>query len=210
MRIEQRHLDHKFTYRYSQPPEYHFCQDSVIFSRFVADRVRVDADSKVLDVCAGCGVIGFEFSFYHPQIKHLDFLETQAAFRPHFEKNLEITGNDFRFLEMNYEGLLRPEFKHRYDLIIGNPPYFLPTEGKHSPVEINQRARFFMDSNFEALIRSVRHALKPAGEAYLLVKNARATAGEIIGDIRGTKVIRILSTNNPYLINGDKSVQTGG
>ena len=102
------------------------------------------------------------------------------------------------------------EFAERYDLILGNPPYFLPREGKPSPVKINQHARFFMDADFQTLIEAVKHSLKPGGEAYLLVKDARGDAGEVVGDIRGTKVIRILSTNNPYLINGDKSVQTGG
>lgn len=210
MRIEQRHADHKFTYSYSQPPEYRFCQDSVIFPRFVADRVYLDENSKVLDVCAGCGVIGFELAFYHPALAHLDFLEVQRDFRVHFEENLKVTGLSGRFLEMNYSQLLRAEFEDRYDLIVGNPPYFLPQEGKPSPVKLNQHARFFMDADFETLIAGVRHALKPQGEAYLLVKEARSSIGEVVGDIRGTKVVRILSTNNPYLINGDKSVQSGG
>jgi tRNA1(Val) A37 N6-methylase TrmN6 len=191
MRILERPPDHKFTYSYSQPAEYRFCQDSVIFPRVVADRVKLDENSRVLDLCAGCGVIGFELAFYLPQIKNLDFAEVQDSFRPHFEENLKITGKNFRFLNMNYADLLKPEFEKTYDLIVANPPYFDPKEGKPSPVELNNRARFFIDSDFATLIKAVKHALKPGGEAYLLVKDARAAAGEIVADIRGTKAIRV-------------------
>jgi hypothetical protein len=81
-------------------------------------------------------------------------------------------------------------------------------EGKLSGRSLNDRARFFIDEKFEALIEGVMHALKPSGEAYLLVKsgeihgrdslrevrrlcgvNARA---EFIAPVRQTQVLKII------------------
>ncbi len=167
MKILERSPDHKFTYSYSQPPEYRFCLDSIIFARFVADRVQLTSDSRVLDLCAGCGVIGFEIAHYLTQITDMDFIEIQPTFVPHFEANCQLTRKNFRLLQMNYRELLTSRFENHYDLIVAQSPYFLPQQGKHSPVEVNQRARFFMDSDYETLLRSVKHSLHPDGEAYL-------------------------------------------
>lgn len=198
-----------FTYSYSQPTDYHFCQDSVLFPKLVAERARIHAQTRVLDLCAGCGVIGFELSHHLPALASIDFLEVQEAFLPHVEENAKITGKSARFLHMNYSRLLDPEFAGRYDLIVSNPPYFHPGDGKPSPVEINNRARFFLDADFRCLIRAVEHALVPGGEAYILVKPGTphgrdslaeirstlgpATSATVIADIRGTSVVLLKS-----------------
>jgi len=206
IQIAERNADHRFTYAYSQPAEYHFCQDSVILPRFVADRLpaQIPENFRALDLCAGCGVIGFELAHYRPSLKEVDFVEVQEIFRPHFEENLKITGRDFRFLQMNYSQMLTPEFAGRYDLIVANPPYFYPGEGKPSPCEVKNRARFFIDADFSALISVIRHSLKLGGSAYILVKpghlhgrdsindiRCQSVAAEVVADIRGTQVFLI-------------------
>ncbi len=203
-------VNHQFTYEYSQPADYHFCQDSIIFPQFVAENVKdkIDAESKVLDLCAGCGVIGFELQHHLPVLRRMDFLEIQAEFKSHFERNRTLTGrSEFRFLEMNYANLLKSEFANTYDLIVCNPPYFFAGDGRPSPSEIKNRARFFLDESFENLILGVENALKPGGTAYLLVKSGSRhgrdswleiksllgsqAQGDLLADIRGTGVIRI-------------------
>lgn len=207
MKILERAGDHEFTFSYSQPADYHFCWDSIIFPRFIAERVRVSEQTKVLDLCAGCGVIGFELNHYLPALRHIDFVEIQESFKPHFEENCRITNRSYSFLQMNYSQLLTPEFKSRYDLIVCNPPYFHASDGKLSPSEIKTRARFFVDSDFETLIKAITHSLKPNGEAYVLAKaggtHGRNSISEIqnlvsnsaraesVAAIRGTDVIQI-------------------
>lgn len=205
--------NHQFTYRYSQPEEYHFCLDSVIAPKLIASDVRSRYSSltqlRTLDVCAGCGVMGFELGHYLPEVQQMDFIEIQNQFRPHFDANLTITKSldrAFRFLNVSYSTLLNEESRERYDVIVANPPYFYPGDGKLTPIELKNRCRFFLDDSFETLVRGVAHALAPGGSAYLLVKSgekhgrnsmevvhnvAEGCSVERIADVRGTDLVRL-------------------
>lgn len=205
---------HNFTFEYSQPAEYHFCQDSVLFPKFVAQYLKdlsISHEFRVLDVCAGCGVIGFELAHYESRLKKIDFLELQEPFREHFNANLKITGQsqeDFRFIHANFSELRKSEFTNKYDLIVGNPPYFFPDEGRLSPSEFQNRCRFFLEGDLKTLAEGVLNALKPVtGVAFLLAKSGERhgrrslrdltlwLAGrgrvEFATEIRGTSVIKL-------------------
>jgi tRNA1Val (adenine37-N6)-methyltransferase len=193
---------------YSQPDEYHFCQDSILFAKFVASKTKaIPQNFKALDLCAGCGVIGLELSHHIPDLKDFDFIEVQNLFEPHFESNKRsFNKKDFRFLNCNFETLLN-EKPAQYDLIVANPPYFSSDEGRLSENQPQDRARFFIDSTFEKFVETILHLLKPEGEAYFLAKSGDIHGRNllrtlqliilgrrqpsIVGDIRGTKVVMI-------------------
>ncbi len=202
----QRNPDIPFTYNYSQPEEYHFSLDSVEMPWEVALylRERIAEDNtlkkqspsdflrnamrrwKVLDLCAGCGVLGFEMNFHLPQIQNIDFVEVQDVYRPHFEENKSKVQNDgeFRFLNMNYEDLLKPEFERRYQMILCNPPYFKVEQGKQSPSEFKNRCRFFIDSTFEKLVASIDHTLADDGEAFVLLRDLEDHGYDLLADLK--------------------------
>jgi tRNA1(Val) A37 N6-methylase TrmN6 len=205
----------KFTYAYSQPEEYHFSLDSIDMPRLVAERYKNQEleDFTVLDLCSGCGVLGFEFHFYLPQIQNLHFLEIQKEqYRFHFERNLSMvrekkSKTNFDIFWDNYENRMSSQFENRYDVIICNPPYFQKGQGKLSPSEFKNRCRFFMDSSLESLISFMIFALKKKGEAYFLIrslsdhnKNLLSQVAEFtkdkgileeVGIIRGTNLLKI-------------------
>ena len=206
--------NHQFTLNYSQPDDYHFCQDSVLFSKFVAASLRgveIGPEFQALDVCAGCGVLGLELAHYLPQIENFDFLEIQSVFRPYFFENLvraRRSPEKYRFIEANYaDRLVASTSIGGYDLIIANPPYFEAAEGRLSPSQVKNRCRFFLDSDLKTLVRGVARALKPGGQAFLLMKSgekhgrklrrdlqlwlAGSATAEIIANIRGTQVVLI-------------------
>lgn len=189
-----RNPDIPFTYKYSQPEEYHFSIDSIEMPWEVAQHLkgRISEDSKerksspadylkskmrrwnAMDLCAGCGVIGFELNFHLPEVRNIDFVEVQEIYRPHFEENKTKVQNpgEFRFLNANYEELIQQdEFSKKYHLILCNPPYFKANQGKLSPSEFKNRCRFFMDSTFEKLIACIDHCLSDDGEAYMLLRS---------------------------------------
>ena len=196
-----------FTFEYSQPDEYRFCQDSVIAPRLIAGDLHGVNVEHALDLCAGCGVMGFELQHtLDMAIADFDFLDVQDEFMPHFIRNLEITKLNGRWISANYSILETDEFRERYDLIVSNPPYFLAGEGSLSPSDLNNRARFFLDADLRSLLRGVRHALRPNGRAYLLMKSGKehgrdaftsARIGlfdcsvECIADVRGTDLVKI-------------------
>jgi tRNA1Val (adenine37-N6)-methyltransferase len=180
-------VEGQFTYTYSQPDDYRFCQDSILFPKFVAERIgaKVTSESRILDVCAGCGVVGFELQYHLPLISQMDFLEIQDGFKEHFALNRTLVQKPhFRFINANYARLSSPHFAHQYDFIVGNPPYFAVGDGKLSNQAMNDRCRFFLDDSFESLVRGVINGLKPRGEAFLLCKSGKSHGRDILRDVR--------------------------
>lgn len=215
----ERDPDIPFTYKYSQPEEYHFSVDSIEMAWKVANYLKVERADELknrpwscLDLCGGCGVIGFEMNFHIPELKHWDFVEVQNQYREHFDKNktmvleriaqtpkrpkLSIVGGSsagasqspeekFQLLEMNYEKMIgAPEFAEKYQLIMCNPPYFMPDQGKLSPSEFKNRCRFFLDSSFEKLIESIHDSLAMDGEAFLLVRDLEDHQIDLLSELK--------------------------
>jgi tRNA1Val (adenine37-N6)-methyltransferase len=205
-----------FTSNYSQPAGYHFCQDSVLAPRLIADDLRLSGlplEAVALDVCSGCGVMGFELLHAlgrHCEIVQFDFLEIQNEFEPHFRANAAATKNeDLRtnWIHANYSTLLDSDQADHYDLIIANPPYFVAGEGSKSPSELNTRARFFLNGDLKELLRGIRNALKPGARAYILMKSGKEhgrdafTSARVdlfdcrverLADVRGTDLVRFI------------------
>lgn len=165
-----------FTYQYTQPEEYHFSLDSIHFAEFLAERLQNRKhleSSRVLDLCAGCGVIGLELSWYRRELKKIDFVEIQEIYTEYFQKNV-VTVNrpelELNWHLINYDHLLNEEWREKYDLVISNPPYFLADKGILSPSQFKNRCRFYLDSTFKNFILAMANTLSIGGEAYFLLR----------------------------------------
>lgn len=210
-----------FTMQYSQPEEYHFSHDSVFLARYVFEWVRQNTNfqfQSVADLCSGCGIVGLDFLIHLYQNKMklpdaIDFVEVQNTYRNHFEHNVSqfqlLCPSDIRscFINQNYAELSQqPLFFDKYDLIICNPPYFNLGQGKLSPSEFKNRCRFFIDSDFDHLLKSIHDSLKNQGAAFVLLRSLKdhkldydlkklsqsfGVDLEIVCDIRGTDVLKI-------------------
>ena len=179
-----------FTYAYSQPGAYHFCQDSVLAPKLIANDVLAAEELadrqgaqplRALDAYAGCGVMAFELMHALnlrgrlDSIAQFDFIEVQPEFERHFRENVRITsaGIPFSWKAENASILQTKLYQDRYDLIIANPPYFQRGEGTLSANEMNNRARFFLDDSIESMLKGFRNALAPQGRAYFLMKSGK-------------------------------------
>lgn len=206
-------LNTLYTYNYHQPEDYRFSLDSVFLAQKVAETLETHhalANLQVLDLCAGCGVIGLELNFRLKAINKIDFLEVQDSYIPYFEKNVQqaqTLDSEFNFLNLNYVELKNESYKDKYDIIVSNPPYFFVGEGLLSPNEFKNRCRFFIDSNFQDLIAATINTLKPQGMAFLLIRPGNhhgrnlheeikvlsqgLARVEILDEIRGTNVVML-------------------
>ena len=197
-----------YTFQYSQPEEYRFSHDSVFLARrvFELERNHINRELRVLDLCAGCGIIGLDFLFHCQKELCLtpvqcDFLEIQSVYDEHFRINqsrLQNSVTKMQFIKQNYA----QTHASQYDLILCNPPYFNPAEGQLSPNEFKNRCRFFLDANQDELLTAISNLLTPTGRAYVLSRKINLVEpltlkNETIGDIRGTPLVRFtkLKTN---------------
>lgn len=169
------------TFNYSQPANYHFSHDSVFLARAVFERhgeQLTQGDMQILDLCAGCGIVGMDLVFHQLKEKsfsgQVDFLEVQEIYHGHFVQNQEIMQGyfpeqalKFNWLQKNYATSIDSK---KYDLIVSNPPYFVVGTGKLSPNDFKNRCRFFVDSDWQTLVRFMQSSLKPKGQAYFLVR----------------------------------------
>ncbi len=184
--------DH-YTFQYSQPSEYRFSHDSVFLARHVFERLKnLSLESyRILDLCAGCGVVGLDFLFHCENELGLlptrcDFIEIQSEYLAHFSVNAQRFSRDhIHFINSNYECLLSAEFFRLYDLIICNPPYFQVTQGKLSPSEFKNRCRFYMDSDFATLLRGIENSLRPGGIAFVLMRDLSDHGLDVLAEARG-------------------------
>lgn len=197
--------------------EYRLSHDSVFLARQIFEHMSgADlAQARALDICAGGGIIGMDFLFHRRAAREnlpqtFDFIEVQNVYLEHFNENKKRLGpvsTELNFLWCNYDILQNGEFTNVYNLIVCNPPYFLPGRGVLSPSEFKNRCRFFIDSDLKNLLAGLSNSLKPGGLAFMTLRDLPehgldilAEAREFsknkllienIGDIRGTFLLRI-------------------
>lgn len=165
-----------YTYHYHQPDDYHFSLDSIYFTEFVADQLKAQqnlAAMHVLDLCAGCGVIGLQLAWYLRALRKIDFVEVQTIYTSYFHENVRTVQRpelELCWHALNYDLLQRNEWENKYDLIISNPPYFQAKHGMLSPSDFKNRCRFFIDSSFENFIHAIVNTLAYGGKAYFLLR----------------------------------------
>lgn len=151
--------------------------------------------SKILDLCAGCGIVGLDFLFHRhkaglTQPLSTDFVEVQEVYKTHFNQNTnefkKIIGTQpyLQLINTNYENLQQPEYKDRYDLVLCNPPYFRLGQGALSPSEFKNRCRFFIDSDFKQLLASLEACTALGAEVYILLNSLSEHGIDLETEIR--------------------------
>lgn len=159
---------------YLQPDFYRFSEDSLHLIRTLNELNLINAE-KVMDLCAGSGVVGLEYSLRTNTVFQLDFCEIQEEFLHYLKENEKLflrPGIQSHLYHESYADLRwRSDLKNSYDCVLSNPPYFHPDHGLTSPDENKNRCRFFMDASLEELIEVYIHLLKPNVKGFLVIRN---------------------------------------
>ena len=161
---------------YLQPDFYRFNEDSLRLVKRVLGETQ--SAVNILDLGAGSGVIGIELArILKPRLVTL--VELQKDFIPYLQKNCEI----FLGEEVNFE-IVESNFSSwntslKYDLIVANPPYFLPGHGERSQDERKGMARSFIRDDWKILLEKIHDVLALNGKAFLVVRKDSRIRQEI-------------------------------
>lgn len=153
---------------YSQPDFYRFNEDSIKLVDWVQTR-EVLAES-ILDLGAGSGIIGIELARIL-KLKELTLVELQPEFLPHLESNCQ------KFLpkSVSYSIIMKSflDFNsdQKFDLIVCNPPYYLPGEGELPKNPNRALARSFLTDSWPVLLSKICSNLSARGKSFIVLKN---------------------------------------
>jgi tRNA1(Val) A37 N6-methylase TrmN6 len=181
---------------YHQPSFYRFNEDSLNLVKFVAS--KVEHISSILDLGAGSGILGIELSnILLP--KKLCLVEAQYEWEPYVSYNVD------KFLSLEIQSRIffstfgdwMPE--ESFDLIISNPPYFLPGHGQKSPDKRREISRSFIIDGWSVLFNKISKALSPRGQAFIVVRNDERILEEIEKN-RGTLEVRKFINKNTLFL----------
>ncbi len=167
---------------YFQPEFYHFCEDSLHLVDYVFKNKKTA--SHILDLGAGCGVIGIEIANkIRPET--LSLIEVQNEFLSSLEQNI------YKYLYPAVKAnIIQKSFSDwqpssTYDLIVCNPPYFLSGHGIQSPDRRKQTCRSFIIDGWDILLNLTLSCLSNDGRAFFVIK-------------KDDRLLKIIHENMPY------------
>jgi tRNA1(Val) A37 N6-methylase TrmN6 len=163
--------------KYSQPDFYHFSRLSIALSKFAAQSFLKSSSRnhiRVLDMCAGSGVIGIEFVKSLSEkitIQELVFCEKNQLFKRSIEQNCQHIENSLCQTKViiNAGEELVSQFRESFDLVLMNPPFYIVGEGREKQSH-DARACHQFETEYELsnLLLSVVQMLNINGVAYLV------------------------------------------
>ena len=183
--------------KYSQPDFYHFNEDSILLVKETISFFKPFLSFKnVLDLCAGCGVVGIELSL---SIKSdsLDFIELQEDFVVHLKENIlnyNISNTNIYNLDF-----LNCNVDKKYDLILMNPPYFDSEANRLGPNPNKNKCRLITKLKAQKLIKKIELSLLDQGHLCIVIPK-NSIWSELLSDSKLVQLRRVIHGNVSILI----------
>ncbi len=136
-------------------PELGYCynSDSLFLYDFIC---HFKPNGRVLDVGAGCGIVGHLVARDNPKVV-LEAVEKQDAFIEYAKHNARVNKIDYTLHKGNF---LELDFEEKYDYIISNPPFY-PEGVTKSDNEMLFNARYNINLPLNVFFKKVSQILKP-------------------------------------------------
>jgi tRNA1(Val) A37 N6-methylase TrmN6 len=136
-------------------PESGYCynSDSIFLYDFINS---FTPKGKVLDVGAGCGVVGLLVARDNKKVE-LEAVEKQEAFVFYAKTNAKVNKIDYKMHESDFLNL---DESQKYDYIISNPPFYHDGASK-SDDEMLFNARYNVNLPISDFFKKVSRLLKP-------------------------------------------------
>lgn len=161
---------------YQNPNLYCFTSDSVRLSKFVKCKNK----DKVLELCAGCGIVSLHKFAENEQNGdngrgQFYLVELQKPLYDLLKKNIEINNlqDVFKHINDDLANTFNYVNKTNFDAVICNPPYEKSDAGFKKQNESEKIARAEIATNFDAIAKVASDALRFGGAFYFLCKSER-------------------------------------
>jgi tRNA1(Val) A37 N6-methylase TrmN6 len=161
---------------YSQPSFYKFNSDSFDLIDYALK--NSPTVQSILDLGAGCGIIGIEIA-KRLSTKHLTLVELQTEYRLYIEDNCKKYLNDEIKVEIVISSFQNYQPLKKFDLIVCNPPYYLPGHGEVPKIPQRAFARMFLVDDWMILLSKIAQSLTEDGKALIVLKNDENLIKEI-------------------------------
>jgi tRNA1(Val) A37 N6-methylase TrmN6 len=161
-------------------PESGYCynSDSIFLYDFIS---AFKPKGKVLDVGAGCGVVGLLVARDNENVV-LEAVEKQAAFREYAKVNARVNKIALRLHEGDFLSL---SLQTKYDYIISNPPFY-PQGVQKSENEMLFHARYNIHLPLSDFFKKVSQLLKP--KAHFIFCYDATQFGDICSELARVKM----------------------
>lgn len=153
---------------YSQPDFYRFNEDSLLLIKHVQSKIQ--NPQSILDLGAGSGILGIELAL-NSRPMSLTLVELQEEFKNHLELNVAFFLNNAVATDISIASFSDFKSPKKFDLIVCNPPYYLPGHGQPSPNRSRHLARTFVKDSWNELFLCIHRNLAANGTAFLVIKN---------------------------------------
>ena len=136
-------------------PESGYCynSDSVFLYDFISS---FKPKGQVLDVGAGCGIVGLLVARDNPKVE-LEAVEKQDAFVEYATHNARVNKIEYKLHQCDFLDLAEEK---KYDYIISNPPFY-PEGVTKSDNEMLFNARYNINLPLNDFFKKVSRVLKP-------------------------------------------------
>ena len=161
-------------------PESGYCynSDSIFLYDFISS---FKPKGRVLDVGAGCGVVGLLVARDNPKVQ-LEAVEKQAAFIHYATTNARVNKIEYKMYAGSFIDL---DESVKYDYIISNPPFY-PQGASKSEDEMLFNARYNINLPLEDFFRKVSRVLKP--HSHFIFCYDASQFGDICSELQKVKM----------------------
>jgi tRNA1Val (adenine37-N6)-methyltransferase len=161
---------------YHQPDFYRFNEDSISLVKWIIGKEY--RPQRILDLGAGCGVMGIELAqALNPEL--LTLVELQTDFITYLEKNCQLFVPSSTKYSVHINSFSDFSSLCKFDLIVCNPPYYLPERGEVSKDANRAIARTFLRDSWPVLLQTISDSLTDNGKAFIVLKNDKFLLLEI-------------------------------
>ena len=144
---------------------YKFTSDAIKLAKFC----NIKHTDNVLDVCAGCGVVGL-YAYSLVKCNKIYFDEIQPEMCELISRNIELNNLSgiAKVINKDLNELALLDFEKPLDVILCNPPYF-KLNGKIKADEKLAICRHEIKTNLEQIISKASELIKNSGRFYIII-----------------------------------------